>query len=197
MRKVYLIGLLLFFMGLPVWGGVVVGVDTLDLNSLSGYVVAGSNNLGGSQALAVAWTQTIGITASVGVNFQVGPSDAGGTFHAYLTDAIGGPGSQITSANEVATPITFTLPAPSIGGTFGPAWIDLFDRISFDVGVYYLIVGAGADSSGGWSSTMYPAVTETPGFTRGDLLGGSQFYAFGGVGYALCMAEILEQSART
>jgi hypothetical protein len=167
----------MFLPGLPVWAGTVVGVDTLDPNSIGGYVVAGGNTLSGPQALAIAWTQFAGATVSVGINFQTGLFDTGGTFYAYLTDTIG---SQATSSNEVAAPTSFTLPDPSVAGeTFGPAWIDLFDQIDLDAGFYYLTIGAGPDSSGAWSNTSDPTVTEAAGFFRGDLLTGSQFSAFG------------------
>jgi len=177
MRKVYLAFLWIFLLGLPVWAGTVVGVGTLDQNSIGGYVVAGSNIPTGPQALAVAWTQSFGSTVSVSINFQTSLSDTGGTFYAYLTDATG---SQASSSNEVATPTTFTLPDATIAGeTFGPGWIDLFDQIYLDAGFYYLTIGAGPDSSGAWSNTYDPTVTEAPGFFRGDLVTGSQFYAFG------------------
>jgi hypothetical protein len=72
------------------------------------------------------------------------------------------------------------LPDPSIAlATFGPEWIDLFNGITLDAGSYYLVIGAGANSSGAWSNTSDPTVTETPGFLVGDT-SGYQFFATAG-----------------
>jgi hypothetical protein len=144
----------------------VVGVDTLDPNSIGGYTVDGSD------ALAVAWTQTVGITGSVSVNFQTGLSDTSGTFYAYLTSVIG----TGTSVGDEIANTTFTSPDPLAG----PVWIDLFDQINLGPGFYYLTIGSLDSTSGGWSNTYDPTVTEAPGFFRGDLVTGSQFYASGG-----------------
>lgn len=163
MRKFYLVLLLMFLPGLPVWGGVVVGVDTLDSSTIDGYIVDGSD------ALAVAWTQTVGITGSVRVNFQTGLFDTSGTFYAYLTNSIG---SGTTSVNEIVGPATFTSP----NVLDGPVWIDLFDDVDLTGGFYYLTIGSLDSTSGAWSTTSDPTVTLAPGFLRGDT-SGSQFYA--------------------
>jgi hypothetical protein len=162
MRKSYLALLLMFLLGLPVWAGTVIGVDTLDPNSIGGYTVDSVD------ALAIAWTQTVGITGSVRVNFQGGSIDPSGTFYAYLTGAIG---SGASVANEIAS-TTFSSP----GLLDGPVWIDLFDQIDLGPGFYYLTIGSLDATSGGWSDTMFPVVTEAPGFFRGDGIG-SQFWA--------------------
>ena len=166
MRKVYLALLSMFLLGLPDWAGTVVGVDTSDPNSIGGYTVDGSD------ALAVAWTQTVGITGSVGINFQTGLFDTSGTFSAYLTSAIG----TGTSVGEEIASTTFTSP----NVLDGPVWIDLFNQINLGAGFYYLTIGSLDSTSGGWSNTSDPTVTEAPGFFLGDLVTGSQFYASGG-----------------
>ena len=164
MRKVHLALLSMFLLGLPAWAGTVVGVDTLNPDSIGGYVVDSSN------ALAVAWRQLVGITGSVSVNFQTNLPDTSGTFYAYLTTA-SGPGT--SPADEIAN-TTFT--SPSV--LDGPVWIDLFDQINLGPGFYYLTIGSLDATSGAWSNTYDPTVTETPpDFLRGDGITGSQFWA--------------------
>jgi hypothetical protein len=164
MRKLYLALLSMFLLGLPAWAGTVVGVDTLNAGSISG------NTVDSSDALAVAWIQTVGITGSVKVNFQTGTYDTTGTFYAYLTSVIGAGTSAV--GDEVAN-TTFTSP----NVLDGPVWIDLFDQISLGAGLYYLTIGSLDATSGAWSNTYDPTVTEAPGFLRGDGSTGSQFWA--------------------
>jgi hypothetical protein len=164
MRKVYLAWLSMFLLGLPAWAGTVVGVDTLNPGSIGGNVVDSSN------ALAVAWYQNVGITGSVRVNFQTNLPDTSGTFYAYLTGVIG---TGTSPADEIAN-TTFT--SPSV--LDGPVWIDLFDQINLGAGLYYLTIGSLDSTSGAWSNTDDPTVTQAPGFSLGD---GSavQFWASG------------------
>jgi hypothetical protein len=167
MRKCYSAALM-FLLGLPVWAGStsVISVDTTDSSSIGGYSVDSTD------VLAVAWTQTVGITGDVSVNFQTGFFDTSGTLYAYLTDSIGSGTTQL--GNEIAN-TTFASPDP----LDGPVWINVFGGIQLNPGFYYLTIGSLDSTSGGWSATSDPTVTVTPGFFLGDLVTGSQFWASG------------------
>jgi len=182
MRKTDLALLLMFFLGLPVWAGVVtvdaLNPDTIGGNPVDNWPAVGEGGVQTIDAYAVAWSQAIAITGSVSVNFQTASFDAGGTFNAYLTSGIG---TGITAAGSEYYSTTFTLPAPDpvTGATVGPEWISLFNGVYLGPGLYYLTIGAlNANTSAAWSNTPEPAVTVAPGFTLGDGFY-TQFWASG------------------
>jgi hypothetical protein len=166
MRKLHVVLLILFLLGLPAWAGV-VGISVEAPNGLGTALLVDSND-----ALAVAWYQPVVLNSvSISINFQ----DLGGagTYSAYLTDGIG-PGSS-DLFNGIATNASFTAP------TDEPGMVEVFGGLSLGPGQYYLVIGTtDTAAQGGWSTPWPDAgvVTTNFGITRGDV-SGVEFWASG------------------
>ena len=156
MRK--LVAVLCFLLVLPAWAGSLplISVDTTDPFSVKGFSVD-SNDV-----FAVAWYLPQSYDAvSIGINFQ--DVFGGGTFSAYLMNAIG----------TGADPLFNELASTTFTGSLESGRVALWDDLAgIGPGTLYLVIGTtDLNSLGGWNATTNPTVTVTPGVTQGDVSG--------------------------
>lgn len=155
MNKFGITLLLLLILGAPAFGTSILMVGTNDEQTVAGFTVDPDN------VLAVGWQITDRTFFNVTVSIRAFPNFGGGTYNAFLTDAIG---NGVSTWNEWQASVPFSVQWDSV-------WIPLWQNITLIPGMYYLTVAdAGLGTYDAWavSNNQYTTVSALSGVTRGD-----------------------------